>query len=93
MVKRLRALVGNNPLIVGWETSFDLASLVIGVCSTLTVNLVTDAEERQCVLQHMGRGVENRYVPLLDDFPPVPIPITLAMEAISNKQVSRVRIW
>ena len=42
---------------------------------------------RQCLLQHMGRGVENRYLPLLDDFPLVPIPITLAMEAFSNQQV------
>ena len=35
----------------------------------------------------MGRGVENRYLPLLDDFPRVAIPITLAMEAFSNREV------
>ena len=87
VVKSLRSLVGNNRLIVGWDTSFDLASLGIGVCSTLTVNLATDPEVRQCLLQHMGRGVENRYLPLLDDFPRVSIPITLGMEALSSRQV------
>ena len=69
VVNSLRSLVVNNRLIVGWDTSFDLASLDIGVSSTMMVNLATDPEVRQCLLQHMGRGVENRYRPLLDDFP------------------------
>ena len=81
MVKSLQTLLGENRLVVASETSFDLASNGIRVCSTLTVSPATDPEVRPCLLQHMGRGVENRYLPLLDDFPLVSISITLAMEA------------
>ena len=42
MAQGLLSLVGNNRVIVGWETSFDLASLGIGVSSTMTVSLATD---------------------------------------------------
>ena len=35
----------------------------------------------------MGRGAETQHLPLLDDFPRVPIPIPLAMEAFSNGHV------
>lgn len=86
MVKSLPTLVVRNRRIVVLEISFDLASLGIGVCSTLTVSLPTHREVRQCLLQHMGRGTENRYLPLLDDFPTVPIPGTLGMEGFSNRQ-------
>ena len=87
VLQGLQSLVCNNRLVVGWETSFDLASLGIEVCSTVTVNLGTDPQVWQCFLRNMARGVENRYLPLLDDFPRVAIPITFPMEVLSNMKV------
>ena len=57
VLRSLRALVGNNRLIMGWGTSFDLPSLAIGHCSTLTMRIPTDPELRQCLLQDIGHRV------------------------------------
>ena len=52
----------------------------IGVWSTLTVSLAPDPEMREGLRQHMGRGAEYRYLPLLDAISIVLIPIPLAMD-------------
>ena len=87
VLRNLQSLVGNDRLIAGWETSFDLASLGIAVGWTFPVRLATDPEVRHCLLQHMG-SEGNRYAPVMDDFPRVPIPITLPMEVLAKGQVT-----
>ena len=86
MVKNIQSLVGNNGIIVCWETAFDLPSLGIGVCATWRVSLAKDPGVRPCLLHHKGRE-GTRYAPVLDDFRRVPILITLAMEVFSKDQV------
>lgn len=52
---------------MGWEPSFDLASVGLEVCSTLKVSLATDPDVRYYLIEMMG-GEGNRYSPLVDDF-------------------------
>ena len=84
MVKGLHSLVGKNRLIVRWETSFDLASLGIGLSSTMRVSLATDETVRRCLLRHAGLDGSNRSIHL-EEFPYVSIPISWSMGVLFGK--------